>query len=291
MAAFRVIQVSDTHLSRERPYFVSNWDAAVAHINAMAPDLVINSGDIALDGADQEDDLRFSAEQHARLRVPVRTIPGNHDLGDNPAAPDDRPKQPIGDDRRRRYLDYFQDEFWTQDAGDWRIIALNAQLLGSGLDAEDAQWSFLAQAFREAGQRPIALFLHKPLFKDDPTETEESKHRYVVPAPRLRLLQLARGARLKLVACGHVHQHRVFEQDGITHVWAPSTAFILPDAYQPRIGTKEVGLVEYTFEGESVDVRVVIAPGMQQTNIVDVPGAYGDLSKKMAAHPPAVAAQ
>ena len=42
---------------------------------------------------------------------------------------------------------------------------------------------------------------------------------------------------LKLVACGHVHQHRIFEKDGITHVWAPSTAFILPDAYQPRIGT------------------------------------------------------
>lgn len=289
MAVFRLIQVSDTHLSRERPYFVGNWDAAVSHINAVAPDLMINSGDIALNGADVEDDLRFSAEQHARIRVPVRTIPGNHDLGDNPAAPDDRPKQPIAEERRGRYLAHFADEFWAQDAGDWRIVALNAQLLGSGLPAEESQWSFLAQAFRDAGKRPIALFLHKPLFKDDPSETQEAKHRYVAPSPRRRLLDLAGGATLKLVACGHVHQHRIFETDGITHVWAPSTAFILPDAYQPRIGTKEVGLVEYVFDGETVAVRVVVAPGMRQTNLVDVPGAYGDLSRKMAA--PAVAAQ
>ena len=295
MSSFRIIQVSDTHLSRERPFFVANWDAAVAHINAARPDLVINSGDIALNGADVEDDLRFSAEQHARLQVPVRTIPGNHDLGDNPASPEDTPKQPIADNRRDRYLAHFADEFWTQDAGDWRLIAMNAQLLGSGLPTEESQWSFLAQAFRDAGQKPIALFLHKPLFKDEPGETNESKHRYVVPTPRQRLLDLAKGTNLKLVACGHVHQHRVFEKDGITHVWAPSTAFILPDSYQPRIGTKEVGLVEYDFDGEDVAVRVVVAEGMQQTNIMDVPGAYGDLSKKMAAAPvlpiPAVAAQ
>ena len=34
MATFKLIQVSDTHLSRERPFFVPNWGAVVAHVNA-----------------------------------------------------------------------------------------------------------------------------------------------------------------------------------------------------------------------------------------------------------------
>ena len=85
MATFKLIQVSDTHLSRQRPFFVSNWDAVVAHVNAAQPDLVLNSGDIALNGENVPDDLAFSAEQHGRLTVPVRTIPGNHDIGDNPS--------------------------------------------------------------------------------------------------------------------------------------------------------------------------------------------------------------
>ena len=47
MAKFKLIQVSDTHLSRERPCFVPNWDAVVAHVNAAQPDLLLNSGDIS----------------------------------------------------------------------------------------------------------------------------------------------------------------------------------------------------------------------------------------------------
>jgi len=67
----------------------------------------------------------------------------------------------------------------------------------------------------------------------------------------------------------------------VCHVWAPSTAFILPDELQPRIGTKEVGLVEYDFEGTEVAVRFVTPAGAQHLDLSDVPGAYGDLRTKM----------
>jgi hypothetical protein len=75
----------------------------------------------------------------------------------------------------------------------------------------------------------------------------------------------------------------MFEHDGVRHVWAPSTAFILPDAMQPRIGTKAVGLVEYEFTGTEVTVRFVTPTGAQNLDLVDVPGAYGDLRAKMKA--------
>lgn len=281
MAHFKLIQVSDTHLSRERPFFLPNWDAVVAHVNAARPDLLLNSGDIALNGENMPDDLAFAAEQHARLGVPVRAIPGNHDIGDNPSPGSHG--ECISDQRRQIYQHHFGAEQWTLAAGDWTFIALNAQLLGSGLPAEDAQWAFLEQAFSRAGDRPVALFLHKPLFRDTPDEAHEAAGRYVLRGPRARLLGLARQARLRLVACGHVHQHRMFEHEGVCHVWAPSTAFILPDAMQPRIGTKEVGLVEYVFDGTGVTVRFVTPAGARHLDLVDVPGAYGDLRAKIKA--------
>jgi alkaline phosphatase D len=51
-------------------------------IAAEQPDLVVNTGDISLDGADHEDDLAAAREEHAALASPVRCNPGNHDDGD-----------------------------------------------------------------------------------------------------------------------------------------------------------------------------------------------------------------
>jgi 3',5'-cyclic AMP phosphodiesterase CpdA len=253
----------------------------VAHVNAAQPDMLLNTGDIALNGENVPDDLAFAAEQHRRLTVPVHAIPGNHDIGDNPSP--NSHGAGISDPRREIYRSHFGAEQWTMAAGDWYFIALNAQLLGSGLPAEAAQWAFLEQAFSTAGERPVALFLHKPLFRDTPDETHEAAGRYVLREPRMQLLSLMRQAKVRLVACGHVHQHRMFEHEGVRHVWAPSTAFILPDEFQPRIGTKEVGLVEYDFEGTEVAVRFVTPAGAQHLNLLDVPGAYGDLRSKVAA--------
>ena len=40
MENFRMIQISDPHLSRERPFFFFNWDLMVGWINEAKPDLV-----------------------------------------------------------------------------------------------------------------------------------------------------------------------------------------------------------------------------------------------------------
>jgi hypothetical protein len=44
-----------------------------------------------------------------------------------------------------------------------------------------------------------------------------------------------------------------------------------------------VGLVEYEFTGTEVAVRFVTPTGAQHLDLVDVPGAYGDLRAKMKA--------
>ncbi|HUN50929.1 MAG TPA: metallophosphoesterase [Candidatus Sulfotelmatobacter sp.] len=271
MRPFRVIQVSDTHLSRQKPCGVPNFAALTAIVAAERPDLVINSGDIALDGADDEDDLVFANECHRALAAPLRAIPGNHDLGDNPWG--GSIAQPITDARRARYIRHFGADFWQIEAGSWLLVGLNAQLFGSGLAGETEQWAFLERAAASAGRRPLALFVHKPLFNERPTETEVN-HRYVNPDHRRRLFATLGDAALRLVASGHVHQHRRSRVDGIDYCWAPSTAFVLPDRMQPVIGTKRVGYVAYSFGAEDVAIDVVETPKLVNNSLDDFPPLY-----------------
>jgi 3',5'-cyclic AMP phosphodiesterase CpdA len=50
MRAFRVVQISDTHLGRQRSWFVANFQSMARIISVRQPDLVINTGDVSFDG-------------------------------------------------------------------------------------------------------------------------------------------------------------------------------------------------------------------------------------------------
>src|SRR5689334_7658922 len=83
--AFRVTQLSDTHLSASRPWSVPNFEAVVRHVEAHPPDLVVNTGDLVLDDPDDDDDAAYAQELHGSIGPAVLVIPGNHDVGDNGA--------------------------------------------------------------------------------------------------------------------------------------------------------------------------------------------------------------
>ena len=67
----RIVQVSDTHVSRKRAYFVDNWDVFVDEMQRQPPDLIVHSGDVSFDGADDEDDIAFARREKDRLRRAV----------------------------------------------------------------------------------------------------------------------------------------------------------------------------------------------------------------------------
>src|SRR5262245_6441458 len=126
MSLFRVIQISDTHLSRRPSWCLPNFQAMARIISGLAPALVVNPGDISFDGAELEDDLAFARTCHAGLGIPLRAIPGNHDVGDNPWRPDIA--EPITEPRLFRYRRHFGDDYWLVEAGSWLLIGLNVQL-------------------------------------------------------------------------------------------------------------------------------------------------------------------
>ena len=273
---FRIAQISDTHLSADKPFFVDNFVRIGEALRADRPDLVLNSGDISLDGASNEGDLAAARALHDGLGLPVRFLPGNHDLGD--CQEGSSPGQAAIDDARRaRYVAHFGADWWSFDVPGWRLLGINAQLLGSDLSAAEQQDAAIAEAAVGLGRRSLALFLHKPMFDRDVEETEITG-RFVNPAPRQRLVALLGGAVPALVACGHVHQYRSTDAAGVRHVWGTSTAFVLPDHLQPRYGTKEVGYVEHCLEADGGhDSRLVQVAGVPTLNITDFPGAYGPL--------------
>jgi Icc protein len=273
---FRIAQISDTHLSEEKPFFIENFRRIGAALRADRPDLVLNSGDISLDGAAGEADLAAARALHDALDLPIRYLPGNHDLGDSQDAPA-HGEGAIDAVSRDRYLRHFDADFWSFDVPGWRVLGINAQLLGSDLDAAEEQETVIAEAAATLDDRALALFLHKPLFDRDRDETAVTG-RFVNPVPRRRLLALLAETPPALVACGHVHQYRETRADGASHVWGTSTAFVIPDARQPRYGLKEVGYVEHRLHTDgSAESRLVQVPGAPTLNIADFPGAYGPL--------------
>ena len=263
MPEFRLIQISDTHLARRLPTLTDNFHRISDYIDAQRPDLVINSGDLAFDGPTSPDDLVFARELHDALPVACRFLPGNHDVGDNPTKLGPAPSHPVTDHRQQAYRSIFGEDRWRFDAAGWCFVGLNSLVMNSGLACEAEQFDWLAAQLSGLDGRPLALFLHKPLFlnaPDDP-ETAATSIRYVPMPARTRLVEMLRTADLRLVASGHVHQRRDYTPSHVRHVWAPSAGFIIPDRIQEVIGVKQVGLMQYHFRPDGFEVLHVRAPG------------------------------
>jgi 3',5'-cyclic AMP phosphodiesterase CpdA len=263
MTEFRLTQISDTHLTRRHRRLTANFEAVSAYIDATRPDLVLNTGDLAFDAPTSPDDLEFARTLHDALPVAVRCLPGNHDVGDNPTQVGAPPSEPVTEQRRRAFISAFGDDRWRFEAAGWCFIGLNSLVMNSGLVSEAEQFDWLVAELAAANGKPVALFLHKPLYlnaPDDP-ELEATAIRYVPMPARRRLIDMLRQVDLRLVASGHVHQRRDFTYRGIRNIWAPSAGFIIADTRQDRIALKETGLVEYRFTPDGFEVRHVRAPG------------------------------
>jgi 3',5'-cyclic AMP phosphodiesterase CpdA len=256
MTVFHVVQVTDTHLSRNRGYFYDNWRVFLADMRANPPDLIVHSGDLSLRGTDDSDDLAFARAELDKLPCPVLVMPGNHDIGDTP--PDTRLRRPLSDERRRNWRSFVGPEWDYRDLGaggsGWRIVGVNAQLFDSGFADEVEQLAWLEEVFASAAGRNLALFLHKPLFyaaSDEPALGLSC----LFPVGRVKLLALCRSHGVQLIGSGHLHVYRAFAEDGLQMVWAPATAFInsKEKPLPPVEGLqRRAGYVRYRLDGSSV---------------------------------------
>jgi 3',5'-cyclic AMP phosphodiesterase CpdA len=272
MAEFRLTQISDTHLTRNFPKPTENFRRVSEHVAAARPDLVVNTGDVSWDGPNSRADMEFALELHNALPADCRYIPGNHDIGDNPTAVGVTPSCLATEEHRDAFVSVFGEDRWQFEAANWRFIGLNSLIMNTGIPSELEQEEWLTSQLEGAHGKPIALFLHKPLFLYTPGDPEEAATsiRFVPQPVRARLAVLLGAYDIRLVASGHVHQRRDFTHANTRHIWAPSVGFIVPDRMQDVIGVKETGLVEYRFRPESFEVRHVRAAGQIDISLDDI---------------------
>lgn len=266
----RIALVTDSHLAPQATALNDNWQAVRRFVARSRIDLTIHLGDITVDGAGDAAQFGWALQLSADWPSALRFLPGNHDIGDNPPDPGTPRKHPLDPARLAQYRQAFGPDYWTQEAAGWRLVGLNAQLFGSGTEAEAGQWAWLEDVAATAGDRPTVVLLHKPLFQAGPDDAEPHI-RYVPIVPRRRLLPLLDALDTRLVLSGHTHQYLDRTLAGRRHVWLPSTAFWIPDALQERVGEKVVGLGLLELAPDGYRLDFVCPDGMARNSLFDNP--------------------
>jgi 3',5'-cyclic AMP phosphodiesterase CpdA len=262
----RIVVLSDIHLSPTHGFFWENWRVAREFANAANADVVIVNGDLAINGPDSDAEIAFAANALKSLRPPVMALPGNHDVGDEPPGQD--PNQIIDADRLARWDRSFGTDRWALDAGGWRLVGVNAQLFGSGLARERTQDEWLDEELDAATGRPIALFLHKPLFLEVPTDDVVSPA-CILPSARTGLLDRLHRSDARLIVSGHLHQHRDRTLGGLRHLWVSAVAFAAPQAHG---GDGRCGITVLDFSWEGVEVTTERPSGLVSHDLAAIKG-------------------
>ncbi|MBV8538500.1 MAG: metallophosphoesterase, partial [Alphaproteobacteria bacterium] len=237
-----------------------NWERVLSHVAEEPPDLVVHTGDLLLHEPDHDENHVFVRAQLDRLAAPWCAVPGNHDVGDGPPQP--WFGEAVTEQRLARYAEHWGADHWARPLGDWLLVGLNSILLGTGLAAEAAQLRWLDALLADNRHRPIAVFLHKPLFLASAGDDSSSDQMVPVDARRSVLERLA-VANVRLVASGHCHEYRTCLWRGIAFVWAPTTAFITKKQVPGPAGLRRAGVVRYVFTGEAVSYRFVEPAGIE----------------------------
>jgi alkaline phosphatase D len=260
-----ILQLSDAHLSPRNALFRGNLARIRDAVKATAPDLVVASGDLSLDGADSDADLAFAAAVHEDFGAPLLALPGNHDVGSHPHT---MPRQPFDSERLDRFRMHLGPGRGVVDLPGWRIIGLNSEVMGTGHAEEAEQAAFIAAAAAGAAERRIALFLHKPIFV---TELGDPTFDYwsVPPHARAALAPLIEHKGLRLVASGHLHLHHEFTRGRVAYAWAPPLSFIVAPAEQEDLpGARLCGALLHHLHADRVET-VLLAPEGLETPVLD----------------------
>ncbi len=263
-APIRIGVISDTHLSPVYGFFYTNFRAVVSVLDQMAPDLVINVGDLCVDGAGSEADLAFAAACHRRINKPLYCVPGNHDIGDHATYGS---KQPVNTERVARYARHFGDGYWSLEVGEWTLIGLDCLSFETGVDKEAAQWTWLEATLAAVGDRPVGLITHKPLDVDIP-DLEDNLPLVVRQEAKARLEALLASVNWRFVLSGHLHQSMRRMVNGVEHIWAPSTAFRSGQLKGPS--DPELGIMLLTLTDKDYEFSLIHPEGLESRALDDI---------------------
>lgn len=278
----KIAHISDTHLSDRHGFFVENFLRVVDAVNDWAPDLVIHTGDLSINGADRERDLTYSMEMMGRFEAPVRVIPGNHDLGEEPGFM--QLDQPTTVDRLAQYERAVGPDRWAFDAGNWRLIGINAQVLGTGLARETDQAAWLESELAAHRNRAIGIFTHKPLFFPREVDAGTPRSIFLPRGVRARMFSLISRSGVRFVASGHLHKFLDIGAGGVRWLWAPATAY--KSGLNIGVGQPALGFIKMRLGAEEVSADLCVPEGMVARKLSPLKGGAAYLKDAPPFAPP-----
>ena len=87
-----------------------------------------------------------------------------------------------------------------------------------------------------------------------------------LPGARKRLRKILQTSNVQLIASGHLHVYRTIHTSGMTVVSAP-TLMRGDNDYLSNNGYAVNGILEYSFEGDGVEFRLVEPPGVHRPQL------------------------
>ena len=231
---FRLIQLSDLHIGlRSHPEGEAHTRQAIAIVNQLKPDLVIVSGDMS----ENYPEARQRAFDLLKgLQVPYRVVPGNHD---------------VHDDDMSAHRAMWGDDYYSFEAGGFRFIALNSQLMGNydkfdapqpvpnrGKAAQQSEEMFEWLASLVPSDKPTFVFQHIPITTDG---APDDKPYWGVHDPyRKKEIEQLKRLHVKEMFAGHWHNPHTKNVEGMTVHIAPAVNY--------GIRTDQIGIVQYTID-------------------------------------------
>ena len=87
-----------------------------------------------MDGQTHDEELAFASLLMQQWPTEMRCLSGNHDLGDGSG------ELPLDHRLLRNYSNVFGPDHWVVKTGGWKLLGINAQLLGTDSMQEEAMW-------------------------------------------------------------------------------------------------------------------------------------------------------
>lgn len=238
-ALLEFVVVADTHYlpdpgdhpvefeSRRRQ--AARAEQALRLAAAIEADFVVHLGDLVQvvpEGGKFAQAIEQAAAQIERCGLWPKFVAGNQDIGDKPDPT--MPTAPVTPETLAAYHARFGRSWHSWSAGPMHCIALNSQIMNSGLpeEAEQSRW-LEAELMAHAGRR-LTLFLHLPLYLRDERDPALGHYDALGQPARGWLLGLMRRYRVELVMSGHSHWSFLNQCGPTRLVVCPSTSHTRP---------------------------------------------------------------
>lgn len=212
--------------------------AALRRVAACEPAFVLHLGDLVQPFPGSADFDRAVDEAQEQIRTcgirRLHVVAGNHDVGDKP---DPTMPAPVVDaaslarHEARFGRSWYSAEYAVPGQGPpLAVVAVNSQILNTGLEAEAQQRQWLEAELRSRANQGarVVLALHLPPFLTEPGEPGLGHYDNVAEPARGWLLALLRRYPVELLLAGHVHWTFSSRLHGAAYRIAPSTSFTRP---------------------------------------------------------------